>query len=735
MFVTSIVFVATFIMQSWTVMAGYYPSLQAYGVDTIAGYGTVLRSSKTFPNSQIVFVVTKPDGSKVRINAVTDLNGVAKIDLYDYHTRRAGTYGVSAMMKDDLIEGKQSFFTVFPDEVSLDKSIISVSNSVAKADGEDTVYVSVSVRDQYDNPFEGHQINLISSRATDVILSAGSKQSTDVNGTAMFKVSSSQAGVSVFSAVDTTAGTVLTSRAQVAFLNGDSLADVGGNLHGLIKSVAAADAGPLHHFNLGDFPVNIKPGDNISFRLTAKDSNNLTVENYTGTVHFSVDSDSDANVSLPEDYTFKADDLGTHLFSLGLRFTTAGKYKLVATDINNTNIKGEISLDVGNQGVTSVESQSMQNKPSIVMPAAGSYSDNVQTVSGVAGIGNTVKIYDNGQEIGAVQVDASGNYSFQTNPLSDGVHKIYSVALNQNGDVLGTSDTVDVSIDTKPPEVDDIILDPKTGIKPGTVLNVKVLTEENLSDAALIFNSDIVALTESNSEPGTYTAKLTAPESPGAYPVDVVLVDELNNEATYKDKAMVNVTAEGGDVVEPITQETQSSEQLTQQTQAASENSPPSEVFGLIAYGTDKKVTLVWEAANDDKNVNHYRIYYGLDPANLESKVDTKTAATTWYIPNLQNGKEYYFAVTAVDDEGVESVNKGQVVSAIPFSLEVSAAVADLPKAPLASNGDLHGASIESNFPPEMSKNGPETIWLIGFTALIAGIIRIGMGRKRHHLV
>ena len=717
-------------MQSFIAMAADYPSLQAYGVDTIAGYSTVLRSSKTYPNTDIVFVVTKPDGSQVRISAVTDESGVAKLDLYDYHTRRAGNYGVSAMMKDDETEGKQSYFTVFPDEVSLEKSVITSNNAVAKSDGDDKVYVSVQVRDQYGNPFEGHQVNLISSRANDTISNSGLKQATDSNGTVTFYVTSSQPGVSVFSAVDATSGTVLSSRAQVAFLSGTSMADAGGDLTGFIKTVSAADAGPLHHFTIGDIPDNVQPGDNVNFSLTAQDSNNLTVENYTGTVHFSADSGSGDNVSLPEDYTFKAEDLGTHLFSLGLRFTTAGTYKLTATDINNTTIKGEISVVVGTQGGTQVTQQS-QNKPTIVTPAAGSYSDNVQTVSGMAIAGDTVKIYDNDQEIGSVQAGSTGNYTYQTNPLADGDHKIYTVVLNQNDDVQGTSDTVDVIIDTKPPEVDDITLDPTTGIKPGTVINVKVMTEENLSDSALIFNSEIVALTESPTEPGTYTAQLIAPQNPGEYPVDVVLVDELNNEATYNAKATVNVSEAGGDVVKPATQETQATEQQTQETQVVPENSPPTEVFGLIAYGTDKRVTLVWEAANDDKNVNHYRIYYGLDPANLETKIDTKTAATTWYIPNLQNGKEYYFAVTAVDDEGLESANRSEVVSAIPFSLEVTTAVTELPTGPLSSTGALHGASIEGYVPPEMSKNGPETIWLFGFTGLLSGIITKGFRRKK----
>jgi len=35
------------------------------------------------------------------------------------------------------------------------------------------------------------------------------------------------------------------------------------------------------------------------------------------------------------------------------------------------------------------------------------------------------------------------------------------------------------------------------------------------------------------------------------------------------------------------------------------ENQVPSQVFGVIAYGADKRVTLVWEASTDDSFFPH----------------------------------------------------------------------------------------------------------------------------------
>ncbi len=162
-------------------------------------------------------------------------------------------------------------------------------------------------------------------------------------------------------------------------------------------------------------------------------------------------------------------------------------------------------------------------------------------------------------------------------------------------------------------------------------------------------------------------------------------------------------------------------------------NQPPSQVFGLIAYGTDKRVTLVWEAAIDDVLVNKYKIYYGEDPLNLNNVVETRDASTTWYVPELENGKEYYFAVSAVDDAGVESLFTSELVSAIPFTLEVQTAVTDRPTDVLNAGDEdayLRGAAIESRAPDRMVDNGPELIWLLAGTGLFSGLAR-KLSRKK----
>src|SRR5690606_27207689 len=68
--------------------APYKASVQAYGMDAVAGYEAMLSVSHAEANSDVTIAVQKPDGSTVKIPARTNSEGTAKMSLYDYHTRK-----------------------------------------------------------------------------------------------------------------------------------------------------------------------------------------------------------------------------------------------------------------------------------------------------------------------------------------------------------------------------------------------------------------------------------------------------------------------------------------------------------------------------------------------------------------------------------------------------------------------------------------------------------------------
>jgi hypothetical protein len=77
------------------------------------------------------------------------------------------------------------------------------------------------------------------------------------------------------------------------------------------------------------FPVAVTAGAAGSVTVTAKDVNGDVATGYIGTVRF---TSSDAQASLPANYTFVVSDNGTHAFTNEVRLKTAGTQSITATD-------------------------------------------------------------------------------------------------------------------------------------------------------------------------------------------------------------------------------------------------------------------------------------------------------------------------------------------------------------------------------------------------------------------
>jgi hypothetical protein len=90
-------------------------------------------------------------------------------------------------------------------------------------------------------------------------------------------------------------------------------------------------------------------GTAYSITVTAQDSSNATVTNYTGTVHF---TSSDTIAILPGDYTFVVGDNGTKTFSI--TFKTQGIHTITVTDIITSTITGTLTGITVNAGTITV---------------------------------------------------------------------------------------------------------------------------------------------------------------------------------------------------------------------------------------------------------------------------------------------------------------------------------------------------------------------------------------------
>lgn len=81
----------------------------------------------------------------------------------------------------------------------------------------------------------------------------------------------------------------------------------------------------------------------------------------------------------------------------------------------------------------------------------------------------------------------------------------------------------------------------------------------------------------------------------------------------------------------------------------------------------DQSVTLAWDP-NPEPDVSGYLVYYGTASRNYPSSTNVGNV-TTATVYGLQEGRSYYFAVTAKNTSGLESDFSNEVTNAIPANV------------------------------------------------------------------
>jgi len=660
------------------------PGVEAYALNTIAGYSTVVRTSQTVPNAKVIFELRKPTGETVKIDATTSAKGVAITDISDYHLKVSGQYQIAAHLESATANSWNNF-VVFPGKLSQSASKIYPENQVSSPNVK-AKPITVRLKDNFGNPIEDHQVRLIASAPYGEIKALDTDSLTNENGEVSFSVTYPTQATVTYSAYDVTEDLVLDTNAKVAYFAAGSSEVLFQSTLPSVNYAAGNSSGQVDHFKFEDFPDEINPGQSASLTLTAYDLNDQVVPTYAGTVRFSVLGSNSAYVSLPEDYTFELSDQGKHTFSLAFNFQRVGQYDLKATDVDNIAVFGEETIDV-------IESDSLSaNVPAptgirITNPIAGTYSSNLQVISGKAEPGAGLKIFDNEVEIAQLIADIEGNFSFTTGLLVDGVHMIHVAQVDSQGGIVDVSDTVRFSVDTSAPELGEVTFDPAADIVPGSAVKVKLMLDEAISQAAMILNGNMYDLEDAGD--GSYVGAFAAPMDFGEYSVDFVVTDELGNESKYEKYTTLKVGSF------PVAMK-----------------SYPANVQNLQAVPHDSRVSLEWSKVPDSgSSVVRYRVYYGVSPNELVDAVDTFTTASNWYVPNLVNGTTYYFAVVAVDSMGKTSEGFSNIVGAMP-----NPTVMEMPSVDIFEGSA--GSDALNAMEADVTNVGPEANWLVALSAL-----------------
>lgn len=639
-------------------------SLKLEAIDTVAGYSTTLKALGGQMEEKAWFVVQNPLGEQFKEQIVPDGHGDLIFNFDSEKTYVSGEYLFAVVVDNQMSEVGR--FNVYADRVSEDTSTVEPKNLYLNLGESEDLHVKLI--DEHGNPIAGHLVKVVAD-GNDVSAEADNEIS-DENGEVDFSVSMMESGVASLSIYDVTADTLIASKSKVA---------AEGNL------AMGNASGEVDHFEFEDLPAAIKKGENVSIKMVVQDSEDQPVIDYQGKVRFSVEGSNSNSAVLPDDYKFQIADQGEHVFSLAFLFQKTGTYHLKVTDLANSKVIGEANLAVTDSGAD----ENPNSGITIANPIAGTYSNNVQVVSGTAPAGSKLKIFDNEVDLASITANAGGSFSFTTSALEDGEHKIYVASVNDVGTIVETSNVVTLNIDTFAPEISQVVIEPGDTVVPGGPIKVKVYTDSELSQAALVFENNIYELKKTDQ--GYFEGNLVAPNDLGEYKMDFVLTDELGNESKFEDQATLTVSNLLGE-------------------------GSMANVEGLVANGEAGRVILRWNAAASNTSlVKNYRIYFGLSPNQLTQAVDTLTNATTWYIPNLQNGTKYYFAVIGVSEDGGTSEKFSNIVEAVPGGVAA-------PVVPVAVANGTAGSEAFNEMNKDVSETGPGIWWLV-ISSCVASVV------------
>ena len=113
----------------------------------------------------------------------------------------------------------------------------------------------------------------------------------------------------------------------------------------------------------------------------------------------------------------------------------------------------------------------------VLTPIDSPTAQNVLTLTGTAEAFSQVSLLRNENQIASIQADASGNFSFTTAPLADGLHSFTATATDVAGNISSASVPVDVIVDTLAPNK-PIIVSPESGtILSGTAITISGTAE------------------------------------------------------------------------------------------------------------------------------------------------------------------------------------------------------------------------------------------------------------------
>jgi len=494
-----------------------------------------IKSSKISPYTEVNFEIIKPDGSLYQFTGQSKIDGFVKMDLKEDILTQVGEHKINIKAKGYETKGVQSFY-LRVGEIAPNKSRIISEVEEIYIDGE-PAKINVVLNDKYENPILDTKVKLISTRPQFDLIESFEDGITNESGIASFLVSSNEAGVSSYLAIveakNSLSELTIEEKIEINFKS----PDVSFGTYLLNYLLPNALASDVAYFVV-ESETTFHTGEASEVLVKAYNNSSVVDTTFSGTITFVT---GDPLASIPADYEFTEEDLGSHVFEL--TFNTPGSYKITTHAMGDASVKGEKTVIVKDKeaGAGSFDRPVILYPPKDGQGRIPVISDSNITIAGNALSDMTIEIIDNETKLGET-VSRDGKFFYNTMDLVDGRHSVKAIAINNEGKIVA-SEVVEFIIDTVNPIIKSVLINP-IQVEPGQIVTITLETEPGLTTAKAIVDRMAISLAENISKAGTYVGTYTASDQEGEYMVDIELQDSVANTVPYYDQGVILISKE-----------------------------------------------------------------------------------------------------------------------------------------------------------------------------------------------
>lgn len=362
-------------------------------------------------------------------------------------------------------------------------------------------------------------------------------------------------------------------------------------------------AGAIDSFEIILWKNKANVGEALDITITAVDKNWEIVTNYRGDIL--VFSETDAQAEFPNDlaenkYSFTEINEWSVKFENAVKFKNTGTQDVYVYDLDDENILWVAEVEISQEDTESnVEIKILSPEEGVTL------GKNDLILSWTTRKNYQIRITVNDDQDIFTTSNEDWVFEKEITDLIQWTNIFLTEILNADNEVIGTSERINIKIDSQLPEFKRISITPIGEVEAESKINIEVVSNTWLSEVQAIINDVIIKLSEKKD--GIYSVTTNAPAIPWKYLVDIILKNEFANEVKESwietlivtASPVMNAPGEQPKIVNPIIEEIDSSTSTPENINLS--------ITGIELTELKTKSILTWDSVEDAESYNIYK--------------------------------------------------------------------------------------------------------------------------------